>query len=46
MDTKLKISLSHRTPSVTIQTCSPPGLQSPENGVTGLDHLETLLQTY
>ena len=28
MDTKLKISLSHRTPSVTIQTCGLPGLQS------------------
>ena len=28
MDTKLKISLSHRTPSVTIQKCGLPGLQS------------------
>ena len=46
MDTKLKISLSHRTPSVTIQTCSSPGLQSLKNGATGLDHVETLLQTY
>ena len=40
MDTMLKITLSCRTPSVTLRS------QSLKNGVTRLDHLETLFPTY
>ena len=47
MDAKLKISLSCRTLSVRIQKHGLPDLQFlPKIGVTGLDHLETVLPTY